>query len=318
MDILKYENHFRNKGYSQIVGIDEAGRGPLAGPVVAVAVNWNKDTIIEGIKDSKKISEKKRLSLFELINDQALDIGIGIVYEDKIDELNILQATYLAMRMAIGNLKIKPELLLVDGNKADLHHIEQKNIIKGDSLSYSIACASIIAKVTRDLIMYDYDKVFPGYGFKNHKGYGTKFHIEAIKSKLSCPIHRKSFKPINSYLPSIKDYENNDSLDLLGKQLVASYMIKKDYKIIVFNNTYDLIVLKNKIIMIAHINVLLNNKTINSKIEPNKLNFNDNMKTFLSTLEINFNQCRLNQININLLKSGSKINIERGITYDVN
>ena len=235
MDILKYEKSFKNKGYHQIVGIDEAGRGPLAGPVVAAAVNWGKNTTIEGVKDSKKISEKKRLVLFEKIQNEALDIGVGIVHEKQIDKLNILQATYLAMRMAIGSLKIKPDLLLIDGNKADIHHIDQKNIIKGDSLSYSIACASIIAKVTRDSIMYDYDKVFPDYRFKNHKGYGTKFHIEALKNILSSPIHRKSFKPINLYLPTIKSYQDSNSFLLLGKQLIASDMIKNNYQIINFN-----------------------------------------------------------------------------------
>ena len=316
MDILKYETSFKNKGYQQIVGIDEAGRGPLAGPVVAVAVNWNKNTIIEGVTDSKKISEKKRLILFEKIKEEALDIGIGIVYEDKIDELNILQATYLAMRMAIGNLKIQPDLLLIDGNKADIHHIKQKNIIKGDSLSYSIACASIIAKVTRDLIMYDYDKVFPCYGFKNHKGYGTKFHIEAIKTNLACPIHRKTFKPISMYLPAIKDYKDN--LDLLGKQLAASFMIKHNYKIINFNDKYDLICIKNKIFIIADIQILLNHKSINGKSQSNKLNFDMNMKNFLSTLEIDLNQIRLDKIIVNLIKPFPQINLIKGVQYDIN
>ena len=315
MDILKYETSFKNKGYQQIVGIDEAGRGPLAGPVVAVAVNWNKDTIIEGVTDSKKISEKKRLILFEKIKEEALDIGIGIVYEDKIDELNILQATYLAMRMAIGNLKIQPDLLLIDGNKADIHHIKQKNIIKGDSLSYSIACASIIAKVTRDLIMYDYDKIFPFYGFRNHKGYGTKFHMEAIKDKLACPIHRKSFKPISMYLPRMKDYKNN--LALLGKQLAASYMIKHNYKIIIFNNEYDLICIKEKIVIVADVQILLNHKSINGKSQVNKLNFDMNMKEFLSTLKLSFNQIRLDKIIVNLVKPAPKVNFIKGSKYDI-
>ena len=315
MDILKYETSFKNKGYQQIVGIDEAGRGPLAGPVVAVAVNWNKDTIIEGVTDSKKISEKKRLILFEKIKQEALDIGIGIVYEDKIDEVNILQATYLAMRMAIGNLKIKPDLLLIDGNKADIHHIKQKNIIKGDSLSYSIACASIIAKVTRDLIMYDYDKVFPSYGFKKHKGYGTKFHVEAIKNNLACPIHRKTFRPISTHLPTMKDYKNN--LDLLGNQLAASYMIKHNYKIVVFNDEYELICIKGKIVIVLDIQILLNHKSINGKSQSNKLNFDMNMKDFLSTLELNFNQIRLDKIIVNLIKPTPQINFVKGSKYDI-
>ena len=225
MDILKYENLFKSKGHKKVVGIDEAGRGPLAGPVVAASVNWGDAPLIEGIKDSKKISEKKRLILFDLIIENATDIGIGIVHESKIDKINVLQATYLAMRISIGNLKKKPDLLLVDGNRADIQHIEQKNIIKGDSLSYSIACASIIAKVTRDKIMHQYDKIFPEYGFSHHKGYGTKFHIDMLHKHKSSPIHRKSFKPVTIHLPTLRYYRNSNKLDVLAKQLVALEMI---------------------------------------------------------------------------------------------
>ena len=313
MDIFKYEKTYQSRGYNNIVGIDEAGRGPLAGPVVAVSVNWGEAPLIEGVKDSKKISEKKRLELFTMIMKNALDVGIGIVHEQKIDEINILQATYLAMKISIGNLKIKPDILLIDGKPADIHHIEQKNIIKGDSLSYSIAAASIIAKVTRDKIMLEYSKIYPDYNFHKHKGYGTKFHLDIIREKKSCPIHRKSFKPINSYLPRIKDYKENNNLDLLGKQLVASHLIKKSYKIIIFNDKYDLILRKDNLIIIANIDVLFNNKTINSKFESNNLNFDVNMKDFLSTLTADFNQYRLDSITINLIKSDSQIVIKKGL-----
>ena len=312
MDILKYEKFYRSKGYNNIVGIDEAGRGPLAGPVVAVSLNWGDTPLIEGVKDSKKISEKKRLKLFDMILEGALDIGIGIVHEKKIDEINILQATYLAMKISIGNLKIKPDILLIDGKRADIHHIEQKNIIKGDSLSYTIAAASIVAKVIRDKMMLEYSKVFPEYNFHKHKGYGTKFHLDAIGQHKASPIHRKSFKPISEHLPTIKHYIKNKKMDLLGKQLVASYLIKKNYKIIIFNNQYDLICRKKKVIIIAKIEVLLNNETINSKIESNKLNFDVNMKDFLSTLKIEFNQYRLDFITINLMKSNNQINVKKG------
>jgi len=313
MDILKYEKSYRSKGYNNIVGIDEAGRGPLAGPVVAVSLNWGEAPLIEGIKDSKKISEKKRLKLFDMILEGALDIGIGIVHEQKIDEINILEATYLAMKISIGNLKVKPDILLIDGKPADIHHIEQKNIIKGDSLSYSIAAASIIAKVTRDKLMLEYSKIYPEYNFHKHKGYGTKFHLDIIREKKSCPIHRKSFKPINTYLPTIKYYKETNSLNLLGKQLVASYLIKESYKIIIFNDKYDLILRKNNLILVANINVLFNNETINSKIESNKLNFDTNMKDFLSTLETDLNQYRLDIITINLIKPDPQIIIKKGI-----
>lgn len=313
MDILKYEKTYSSKGYNNIVGIDEAGRGPLAGPVVAVSVNWGDKPIIKGVKDSKKITEKKRLKLFDLIMDNALEVGVGIVHENKIDEINILQATYLAMKISIGNLKIKPDILLIDGKKADINHFEQKNIIKGDSLSYSIACASIIAKVTRDKIMLEYDKVFPEYNFIKHKGYGTKFHINMIKSIKSCPIHRKSFKPINQHLPTIKEYRESGKLYFFGKQLVASYLIKKKYKIIIFNDTYDLVYKEKNIIVINSIEVLLNNETIHSKSQSSKLNFDANMKTFLSTLTVIFNKYRLDHISINLIKSDPQIIIKKGL-----
>jgi len=317
MDILKYEKYYKSKGYDNIIGIDEAGRGPLAGPVVAVSVNWGNNPVIEGVKDSKKISEKNRLKLFDIIIKNALDIGIGIVHEDKIDEINILQATYLAMKISIGNLKIRPDILLIDGQRTDIHHIEQKNIIKGDSLSYSIAAASIIAKVTRDKMMLEYSKIFPEYNFQQHKGYGTKFHFDMIRTNKSCPIHRKTFKPISEYLPIIKDYKNNNNLDLLGKQLVASYIIKKNYKVLIFNNNYDLVYQEDKIIIIADIEILLNNETINSKIESNNLNFNMNMKDFLSTLKTDFNQYRLDDITINLIKSGSQIIVKKGLINEI-
>ena len=312
MDILKYEKTYQSKGYNNIIGIDEAGRGPLAGPVVAASVNWGEAPLIEGVKDSKKISEKKRLELFSMIMKNALDVGVGIVHEKKIDEINILQATYLAMKISIGNLRIRPDILLIDGKPADIHHIEQKNIIKGDSLSYSIAAASIVAKVTRDKLMLEYSKIYPEYNFHKHKGYGTKFHLDIIREKKSCPIHRKSFKPIATYLPTIKYYKENNNLDLLGKQLVACYLIKKNYKIIIFNDKYDLILRKGSLIVVVSVNVLFNNKTINSKIESNKLNFDANMKDFLSTLKTDLNQYRLDAVTINLIKSDSQIIIKKG------
>ena len=317
MDILKYEKHFESKGYKSIVGIDEAGRGPLAGPVVAVALNWGKSEILEGVKDSKKISKKKRLDLFNQISQKALDIGIGIVYEDKIDEINILQSTYLAMRMAIGKLKIKPDILLIDGHKADINHFEQKNIIKGDSLSYSIACASIIAKVTRDLMMIEYGKIFPEYGFEKHKGYGTKFHIEMIKECFSCPIHRKTFKPINKYLPTFKNYKSDERIKLLGYQIVASEMIKKQYSIVLFNDTYDLLITdKNKLILLS-IDVSVDNKTINSISPVNGVNFDNKIKEFLVKFDLNNINCfRIDFVTIRFLKSGPKIDIKKGELYE--
>ena len=188
-----FENEGYNKGYLYIGGIDEAGRGPLAGPVVASVVVFKKDTKIEGVNDSKKLSEAKRDELFEVIKKEALDYGIGIVNNEEIDEFNILNATYMAMKKAINCLKQAPDYLLVDAATIPGIDIAQNPIVKGDSKSISIAAASILAKVTRDSIMYQYDRVYPEYGFKSHKGYGTKEHYEAIEKHGITPIHRKSF-----------------------------------------------------------------------------------------------------------------------------
>ena len=193
INMWEFESKYRNEGYKTICGVDEAGRGPLAGPVVASVVVFNKNTKIEGINDSKKLSEAKREELFDIIKEQALDYGIGIVNNDDIDKYNILNATYMAMKKALNCLKQKPDYLLVDATTIPGIDIPQNPIIKGDFKSISIAAASILAKVTRDSIMYQYDEIFPEYGFKSHKGYGTKEHYEAIEKYGITRIHRKSF-----------------------------------------------------------------------------------------------------------------------------
>ena len=186
-----YEEEYR--AYSYICGIDEVGRGPLAGPVVAGAVILPKDNPILYLNDSKKLSEKKREMLYDEIMEHAVATGIGIVGPARIDEINILQATYEAMRMAIANLGVKPDLLLNDAVTIPEVDIRQVPIIKGDAKSVSIAAASIIAKVTRDRLMVEYDKVLPGYDFASNKGYGTKAHIEGLKKLGPTPIHRATF-----------------------------------------------------------------------------------------------------------------------------
>ena len=186
-----YEKKYSD--YEFICGIDEVGRGPLAGPVVAGAVILPKDCDILYLNDSKQLSEKKREELYEVIMEKALATGLGFVSPERIDEINILQATYEAMRQAIQNLKIKPDLLLNDAVTIPKVDIRQVPIIKGDAKSISIAAASIIAKVTRDRLMVKYDEVFPGYGFAGNKGYGAKAHIEAIQKLGATPIHRKTF-----------------------------------------------------------------------------------------------------------------------------
>ena len=188
-----YEHLCEEEGYTLICGIDEAGRGPLAGPVVAGAVILPKDCEILGINDSKKLSEKRREELFDEIMDKAAAVGTGAVGPGRIDESKILQADYEAMCEAIGKLRIMPQVLLNDAVTIPQVKIEQKSIVHGDAKSVSIAAASIIAKVTRDRMMTEYDALFPGYGFARHKGYGTAEHYAAIKKYGPCIIHRKSF-----------------------------------------------------------------------------------------------------------------------------
>ncbi len=190
-NLKKYEREYA--GYQFICGIDEVGRGPLAGPVAAGAVILPKDCHILYINDSKKLSEKKREELYDIIMEQAVAVGIGMVGPGRIDEINILQATYEAMREAIGKLDPQPDLLLNDAVTIPQVSIRQVPIIKGDAKSISIGAASIVAKVTRDRLMVEYDKVMPEYGFASNKGYGSAAHIEALKKYGPTPIHRKSF-----------------------------------------------------------------------------------------------------------------------------
>ena len=193
-DMLFFEKELAKKGYKNICGIDEAGRGPLCGEVVAAAVILNDGIIIEGVNDSKKLTEKKREVLYDEIIKNVKAYGIGVSSVAEIEELNILGATKLAMKRAVDNLKIKPDYVLIDGNqKVSLIDISQETIVSGDARSLSIACASILAKVTRDRMLRKYDEKYPEYGFAKHKGYGTKAHIEAIKKYGMCEIHRPSF-----------------------------------------------------------------------------------------------------------------------------
>lgn len=199
IDNYKYERELIDKGIKLIAGVDEVGRGPLVGPVVTACVILPLNYKLEGLADSKKISEKKRDMFFDIINKDALGIGIGIVSEKVIDEINIYEATKVAMKQAINNCNIKPEHILIDAMKLDLD-IPSTSIIKGDLLSLSISAASIIAKVTRDRMMYELDEKYPMYNFKNNKGYPTKDHLEAIKKFGIIDEHRKSYGPVKKYL----------------------------------------------------------------------------------------------------------------------
>ena len=193
-NLKQIEEEIHNQGIEYICGIDEAGRGPLAGPVVVAACIMPRDSMIEGVNDSKKVSEKKREALYELITQEAIAWGVGIIDQQEIDRINILNATKEGLTTAIKSLEVKPDRIIVDAlTGIDTVGIPYTSIIKGDAKCYSIAAASIIAKVTRDRIMRQWDEIYPQYGFEKHKGYGTKMHIEAIKEYGLCPLHRLSF-----------------------------------------------------------------------------------------------------------------------------
>ena len=194
MPDFSYENEAAKNGYKYICGVDEAGRGPLAGPVCAAAVILPKNCEIEGLNDSKKISEKKREQLYDIIVEKAVAYSIAYGTLEEIEQHNILEATYLAMNRAIDGLSVKTDFALIDGNRVPKNiTVPCETVIKGDSKSYSIAAASILAKVTRDRLLLEYDEKFPQYGFASHKGYGTKAHYEAIAQHGVCEVHRLSF-----------------------------------------------------------------------------------------------------------------------------
>lgn len=193
-ELWNYEHIAYDEGFRLVCGVDEAGRGPLAGPVCAAAVILPSDLEIEGLNDSKKLTDKRRRALYDMITEQALAYGIAFASEQEIDGINILQATFLAMRRAVEQLAKTPDLALVDGNREpDFGEIPVKTIIKGDSLSANIAAASILAKVTRDRFMEEQDQIYPQYGFALHKGYGTQAHYAALREYGMCPIHRRTF-----------------------------------------------------------------------------------------------------------------------------
>ena len=193
VNLWEIEKTWADRGFHAICGIDEAGRGPLAGPVCAAAVILPVGLEIPGLNDSKKLTDKKRRELFPIIEGQALAYGIGWASQEEIDDINILQATFLAMSRAVEQLNIRPDLALVDGNRAPTLDLPVETVVKGDSLSASIAAASVLAKVSRDDVMLRMAGEYPGYGFEVHKGYGTKAHYEALRTFGPSPIHRRTF-----------------------------------------------------------------------------------------------------------------------------
>lgn len=227
-EILTYERGCWEAGYELVAGIDEVGRGPLAGPVVAAAVILPKECKIEGVNDSKKLSAKKREELYDVILEKALSYGIGIVSNERIDEINILQATYEAMREALSQLSPKADYILADAVTIPRVSTPQRGIIKGDAKSMSIGAASIVAKVYRDRLMEAFDEVYPGYGFGANKGYGSAEHIEGIKKLGITPIHRKTF--VKNFLP--QDGDTTTDKGNRGEALAAKQMEKMGYEIL--------------------------------------------------------------------------------------
>jgi len=200
---LYFEERARRRGFSAIAGIDEAGRGPLAGPVVAAAVILPAGFILPGLTDSKQVSEKKRCELFPLIRERAMAVGLGISHAEEIDRINILQATLRAMTLAVQRLCVRTDYLLIDGITSLPLSLSQETLKKGDSRSLSIAAASIVAKVVRDRMMCGYDRRYPGYGFSGHKGYGSREHLEAIARLGPTPIHRRTFRGVREHVEEV-------------------------------------------------------------------------------------------------------------------
>ncbi len=243
-DLWKYENEARSYGYEIIAGVDEAGRGPLCGPVCAAAVILPFGTVIEGLDDSKKLTEKKREELYPVITEKAVSYGVAFATPEEIDKLNILNATFLAMRRAVDQLKVRPDILFVDGNRIKGQEIEAKLIVKGDSLSANIAAASVLAKVTRDRYMEKLDEKYPEYLLKKHKGYPTAEHYEILAKYGPAPFYRKTFlKNIDRAAVKRRNWQT-------GEDAACAYLRKNGYKIVERNYRFgrdevDIIALKD-------------------------------------------------------------------------
>ena len=307
-----------------VAGVDEAGRGPLAGPVVAAAVILS-DSKIEGLRDSKKLSAKRRETLFEEISNKAVSVGIGIVGEKEIDRTNILAATHKAMQMALGRLNQKPTLALIDGYQLPNQVIPNKGIIKGDTIVEEIMASSIIAKVTRDAIMLEYNKIFPKYGFAKHKGYGTKQHMEVLNELKATPIHRRSFKPVALNLPTISWLQKAKRVGIVGKQLAACNLMAAGHKIISMNENcanhgeIDIISEKEDLLIFTEVKTFAKEQmaTPELKIDIHKLRKLENaINYYIGKYNINRN-IRVDGMSVMLGKNHS-IKIFEGIKLNFN
>ena len=286
-----------------IAGVDEAGRGPLAGPVVAAAVILPNYYDLKGLDDSKKVTPKKRSQLFVEIQHQATAIGVGVVAAAEIDKTNILQATQQAMKMALGRLKPRPDQAVIDGYALPTQIIPNKGVIKGDQTVDVIKAASIIAKVTRDNMMEQYDIIFPVYGFKKHKGYGTREHMDKLRLNKACAIHRKSFKPVAATMPTLSWLQKEGKIEQWGEQVAAVYLIDRGYEIL-FMNVYcspygkiDIIAEKDEVIILILVNTY--------------------SKKQLGTTSQNIDQNKLKKLEATINKYAVDMQVEKDISLDV-
>ena len=303
-------------------GVDEVGRGSLAGPVVASAIILPKNHNIEHLNDSKKISPKKRLVLYDEIMDKSISIGIGCISSDIIDKINIRNATIKAMEEAVTNLELTPDKVLIDGLDKPNLLVPFENIVKGDTKIECIMAASIIAKVTRDIIMENYSIIFPEYGFENNKGYGTKYHMEALKINMATPIHRKSFNPVNNYLPTFRWIKDNSKMKWMANRLTCLFLLEKKYKIenVEISNddqiTFDIIGIFNNSTVFVFINVLEDKsyvKNLDSIIKNNPI-VNEQISDYLNGNDTNINKnWRLDIVNVNFYNKKSKFEHLEGI-----
>ena len=305
-----------------IAGVDEVGRGPLAGPVVASAVILPSNHNIEYLNDSKKLSPKKRLVLYDEIMEKSIDIGIGCVSPDIIDKINIRNATMKAMEKAVSNLTLNPDKVLIDGIDEPNLSVPFENIVKGDTKIECIMAASIIAKVTRDKIMQDYSIIFSEYGFENNKGYGTKYHMESLKVNMATPIHRKSFNPVSNYLPTFAWIKENDKMKWMANRLACLYLIEKQYKIEaleVFNcsqTNIDIVGDYNNLTIFIFINIINESSHIKNLISIIKDNpsVKENVTRYLKSDGIKIDRkWRMDMINVNLFNKKCQFEHLEGI-----
>ena len=307
-----------------IAGVDEVGRGPLAGPVVAAAVILPKAHTIEGLRDSKKISKKSRESLFPFIYEQAIDIGLGEVDVKTIDKINIREATFKAMKMALDDLSTIPDRALIDGHPLNDQSIPNEGIIGGDDKVDSIKAASIIAKVTRDRIMKEYSIIFPEYGFENHSGYGTKIHIEALEKYRATPIHRRSFKPVKNLMPTFKWLVDHDRISWMGKKLAALHLKKSGTSVMdldwegISNNSIDIVAKDNDHLIFVDVNTYYKNQDDlkkDNEVDRLKKNMLPAMNLYLSD-KLAVSNFRIDSISVILSSNNPEILHNKDIKID--